>query len=140
MASNTTSLKFPNMFNIAQNQVAVLEDRSSVVNRCRLLILTEPTELYNSPDFGVGLRRHMYKYNTENEKALIVDRTKKQLKLHEPYCISEETDWADGLLFTGSKDDDHKLKPDELDMTIAVVTTFSDKITITIGANDIVLE
>lgn len=128
------------MFNIAQNQVAVLEDRSSVVNRCRLLILTEPTELYNSPDFGVGLRRHMYKYNTENEKALIVDRTKKQLKLHEPYCISEETDWADGLLFTGSKDDDHKLKPDELDMTIAVVTTFSDKITITIGANDIVLE
>ena len=57
--AETTSLAFPNMFNIATNQVSVIEDTTSVANRTRLLILTEPTELYNNPDFGVLPYQHL---------------------------------------------------------------------------------
>ena len=46
--AETTSLAFPNMFNITTNQVSVIENTNSVANRTRLLILTEPTELYNN--------------------------------------------------------------------------------------------
>ena len=72
--ANTTSLSFPNLFDVARNQVSVTEDVQSVVNRSRLLILTEPTELYNNPDFGVGLKRHIWQYNNDNQKAIIKDR------------------------------------------------------------------
>ena len=67
--AETTSLAFPNMFNITANRVSVIENTNSVSNRTRLLILTEPTELYNNPDFGVGLKRHLWQYNTESEKT-----------------------------------------------------------------------
>ena len=68
--AETTSLSFPNMFNLSNNRVAVDEDLKSVTTRSRLLILSEPTELYNNPNFGVGLKRHLWKYNTENERAI----------------------------------------------------------------------
>lgn len=61
----TNSLSFPNMFDVARNKVGVISDNESIVNRSRLLILTEPTELYHNPDFGVGLKRHLWHYNTE---------------------------------------------------------------------------
>ena len=127
--ANTTSIKFPNMFNISQNRVAVLEDREAVANRTKLLILTEPTELYNNPLFGVGLRRHLYKYNTDTEKAIIRDRTVDQLKLHEPYCIPEETEWAKGLMFTGDSNDVTQ-KINDLEMTMSIKTTFNDTVDI----------
>lgn len=130
--ANTTSLKFPNMFNVSQNKVTVLEDREAVVNRTRLLILTEPTELYNNPNFGVGLHRHMWKYNNENERAIIIDRIKEQLRIHEPYVDPDQTKYADGLLFTGS-DNDFKQKYDDLEMTISVQTTFDDAVEIDLG-------
>ena len=69
----TSSLAFPNMFNVAQNQVAVLEDEISVVNRSRLLILTEPTEIYNEPNQGVGLKRHLWQYNNKTQELTLVD-------------------------------------------------------------------
>ena len=61
----------------------------SIVNRSKLLILTEPTELYNNPDFGVGLKRHLFQYNNENQKAIIRDRIVEQLRLHEP-CVDPD--------------------------------------------------
>lgn len=137
--ANTTSLAFPNMFNVSQNRVTVYEDSRAVVNRSRLLILTEPTELYNEPYFGVGLHRHMWKYNNANERALILDRTKAQIKLHEPYVVAEETSYADGLLFTGSTPEYEATKVNKLEMTMALSTTFADKVTITIGQEDISL-
>ncbi len=129
--ANTTSLSFPLMFDVARNKVGVLEDNASIVNRSRLLILTEPTELYNEPDFGVGLKRHLWQYNTDNEKAIIADRIINQLELHEPYCIAKETQFANGLLFTGSKDsvsmtqDNNRLK-----MTVALKTTYEEVVNI----------
>lgn len=132
----TNSLAFPNMFNIAHNNVNVLSDNASIVNRVRLLILTEPTELYNNPNFGVGLKRHLWQYNTENEKAIIRDRITEQLRIHEPCCDAEETQFADGLLFTGS-DELSTQNHNRLEMTISVRTIFGDNVEIDTAANEI---
>ena len=103
--SRTTSLNFPNLFDVSRNKVSVIKDNSSVVNRCRLLILTEPTELYNSPTFGVGLKQYLFQYNNENTKAIIRNRITDQLREHEPCVEADETSFADGLLLTGSISD-----------------------------------
>lgn len=137
--SNTTSLNFPYMFNVSQNRVSIISDNKSVANRTRLLILTDPTELYNNPDFGVGIRKHMWKYNTDNEKSIILDNIKSQLKLHEPYTIAEDTSYADGLLFTGGLAEEKVSKVNELEMTIALNTTFKQQTTVRIGEEDISL-
>lgn len=135
--ANTTSLAFPNMFNVSQNKVTVLEDSTSVVNRSRLLILTNPTELYNSPNFGVGLHRHMWKYNNDNEKAVVLDRIKEQLRLHEPYVDPDKTDYADGLLFTGGSNEYTAAKVNEMEMTVSLSTTFADNVSVRIGQDDV---
>lgn len=104
--ASTTSLAFPNLFDAARNSVAVLEDSASVVNRTRLLILTEPTELYMNPEFGVGLKRHIWQYNNSNQEAIIKDRIIDQLRIHEPCVDAEQTRIADGLLFTSDATND----------------------------------
>ncbi|MBP5433651.1 GPW/gp25 family protein [Ruminococcus sp.] len=121
----TNSLAFPVMFNTANNGVAVYEGNKSVVNRTRLLFLTEPTELYNAPTFGVGLKRYLFQYNNENTKAMIQDRMKEQLSLYEPCCDAQATEFSDGLLFTGSG---NKMTQDfnRLEMTVALHTVFGD--------------
>lgn len=128
--AETTSLSFPNMFNLISNQVSVDEDLKSVTTRSRLLILTEPTELYNNPNFGVGLKRHLFKYNTENEKALIKDRIVTQLRLYEPDVVAEKTSFTDGLLFTGDSSLQHVDDANELNMTVAMLTTFGKEISL----------
>jgi len=126
----TSSLAFPKMIDVAHNTVAVLEDDKSVVNRSRLLILTEPTEVYNEPNQGVGLKRHLFKYNTENEKAMIQSRIVEQLRIHEPQCNPDHTQFADGNLFTGSPNDDYEQKYNRLEMTIAIETIFGATVNI----------
>ena len=133
--AETTSLSFPNMFNLTSNQVATDEDLKAVTTRSRLLILTEPTELYNSPNFGVGLKRHLWKYNTENEKALIKDRIIAQLRLHEPDVIPEDTQFTDGLLFTGTSGSDDVSSPNEIQMTVAMLTTFGKHISLDLNSD-----
>lgn len=138
--AETTSLSFPNMFNLTSNQVAVDEDLKSVATRSQLLILTEPTELYNNPNFGVGLKRHMWKYNQPNEKALIQDRIVNQLRLHEPDVIPEKTSFTDGLLFSGDPNNtDSAMQANELNMTVALLTTFGKELTLDLNS-DIVKE
>lgn len=123
----TNSIAFPNMFNVANNQVGVISDNESVVNRTRLLILTEPTELYNNPDFGIGLRRYVWQYNTDNTKAIIQDRIISQLKLYEPSCDAEKTSFSDGLLFS-SNDASVIQEYNQLKMTVALQTIFGDRL------------
>ena len=72
----TNSLSFPNLFDVSRNTVAVKTGRDSITNRTRLLMLTEPTELYNNPTFGVGLKQFLWQYNTPNTKAIIQERIK----------------------------------------------------------------
>lgn len=124
----TSSLAFPYMFDIARNSVSVLDDNVSIVNRVRLLMLTQPTELYNEPNFGVGLKENLFKYNTDNEKAIILEKVKSQCKLHEPYVVSEDITYSDGLLFTGSSNDATSVN--RLEMTIGLPTTYGDTATI----------
>lgn len=126
----TNSLSFPNMFDVARNKVGVISDNESIVNRSRLLILTEPTELYHNPDFGVGLKRHLWHYNTENEKAIMKDRIVDQLRLHEPCCVPDKTAFADGLLFTGVEDDNTYQKYNRITMTVGIKTIFGDDVTV----------
>lgn len=130
--AETTSLSFPKMFNVSGNQVAVLEDSQSVVNRTRLLILTEPTELYNNPNQGVGLKRYLYQYNTDNQKAIIKDKIVEQLRIHEPCVVADDTQFADGLLFTGDSTSIEQ-EYNQLKMTVAVKTTFGDTLNVTLN-------
>ena len=125
--ASTSSISFPYMFDVARNVVSVSEDTKSIVSRARLLILTEPTELYMNPDFGVGLRRYIWQYNNDNQKTIIKDRIIEQLRLHEPCVKAEETQIADGLLFTGSSDNNQITQEfNKLKMTVALTTVFGD--------------
>lgn len=125
----TNSLAFPVMFNTVNNRVATLSGNASVVNRTRLLFLTEPTELYNVPTFGVGLKRYLWQYNTDNTRAMIQDRMKEQLRLYEPCCDADGTEFAKGLLFTGA-DNNTAQSFNKLDMTVALKTIYGDTATV----------
>lgn len=130
--AKTTSLAFPNMFNITTNQVSVIEDGASVANRTRLLILTEPTELYNEPEFGVGLKRHLWHYNNAAEKGLLKDRITDQLRIHEPCVYAEKTQYSDGLLFTEQSNtvlEQHNT----LSMTVALQTVYKDDVEVVLN-------
>lgn len=124
--AKTTSWAFPNMFNITNNQISIIEDSASVANRTRLLILSEPAELYNNPDFGVGLKRHLWKYNNDSEKGLVRDRITEQLRLHEPCVYPDKTQYSDGLLFSGNSSSNPALDSNTLSLTVALQTVFKD--------------
>ena len=136
--AETTSLKFPKMFDVARNQVSVLSDDASIVNRDRLLILSEPNSLYNEPNFGVGLIKYLWHYNVTdrshiaNQRAIIEDNIREQLRIHEPYCKPDETQFADGLLFSEQPNNTQFKNPNKLDMTVAIKTTYSRELAIDI--------
>jgi hypothetical protein len=133
--AETTSLSFPNMFNLTNNQVAVDEDLKAVTTRSRLLILTEPTELYNNIKFGVGLKRHLWKYNSENERALIKDRIVAQLRDYEPDVVAENTSFTDGLLVTGDTSTlNSATQANEINMTVIMETTFGKELNIDLNS------
>jgi len=124
----TNSISFPHIFDVARNRVGIYEDNQSIVNRTRLLILTEPTELYNNPDFGVGLRRHLWQYKRPQEIDIIKDRIKLQIDKYEPCVDAEKTSFASGLLFTGSEDDIDAREFDKVKMTIGLSTIYNDQL------------
>lgn len=132
----TNSWSFPNLFDISRNRVAVKEGNDSITNRSRLLILTEPTELYNSPTFGVGLKRYLWRYNTANTKAIIQERIKSQLAEHEPCVEAESTQFADGLLFTESGAEVNKIADaNSLKMTVMMKTIYQYDLELAIDLN-----
>lgn len=112
------------MFDPIRNRVATKTDNASVVNRTRLLMLTEPTELYNEPTFGVGLKRFLWQYNNDNTKAMMQDRIKEQLRLFEPCVDAEATVFTDGLIFSGSQDTAQNFN--RLEMSVGLKTIFGD--------------
>ena len=128
----TSSISFPNLFDPVRNRVAVKTDNASIVNRTRLLMLTEPTELYNEPTFGVGLKQYLFQYNNENTKAMIKDRIVDQLRLFEPCCDAEATVFTDGLIFSG-QDSDNTQKFNKLEMSVGLKTKFGDTETLNLA-------
>ena len=133
--AETTSISFPNMFNITTNQVNVIENTASVANRTRLLILTEPTELYNNPDFGVGLKSHLWKYNTEAERGVVKDKIIQQLRLHEPSVYPDKTHFSDKLLSAGGVAADMTGNDNTMALTVAMQTIFKDEASVTINSD-----
>jgi len=121
--ANTTSWAFPKIFDATTNKVNIYEDEKSVVNRCRLLMLTEPTELYMNPRFGVGLKRFLWQYNTTNTRPMIEDRIREQIRVNEP-CVD-----ADDIQFSSNtvEDPNKQFRSQEynrLDMSVGLKTTF----------------
>lgn len=129
--AHTTSLAFPNLFNVTQNRLVVAEDNTSIVNRVKLLILTEPTELYNNLSYGVGLKRYLFQYNSENVLALIKDKIVEQLKLWEPSIDAEKTVITSGLIYSGSENPNIS-DINHLKFTVMLVNKFGQKIELNI--------
>lgn len=127
----TNSWSFPNIFNVSQNKVAILEDETAIVNRDRLLILTEPTEVYNEPVQGVGLKRYLWQYNNDNTRQLLLDRVKEQLRIYEPYVNPDGTQMVEGNLFTGTSED-FMNKYNSMELTISIETEFGNTIDINV--------
>ena len=130
--ASTTSLSFPNMFMVSKNQLGVFEDNKSIVNRTRLLILTEPTELYNNPTLGVGLKQYLFQYNNANTRTIMKKRIIDQLREHEPCVKPDETQFEDDLLFTGTNDTVAQ-EYNKLKMTIGLRTVFGDKVSVSLN-------
>lgn len=125
-----TSFAYPNMFDVARSKVNLYSDTRSITNRVKLLLLTEPTELYMSPNFGVGLRRYMYTYNNDNVIALIRDKLIEQLRLWEPAVIAEETKVTRGLMDeTNSQLSTKEAETNVLKLTITLTTGYAEVIT-----------
>lgn len=125
--SRTSSWKFPNLIDPTRNCINIAEDNESIVNRSRLLMLTNPTELYHNPDFGVGLKKYLFQYNNENTITRIQNNIREKLDEFEPCVIADKTSFADGLLFTGADDAEHY---NHVKMTVGLCTVYGDDISV----------
>lgn len=134
---NTSSIAWPNMFDVSRNRVSVLEDNHSIVNRCRLLFLADTTELFNIPTFGAGLKRYLFHYNVENTKVIVQDRLKEQLREFEPCVKPDDTQFEDSLLFTGGSGDGVQrfIDNNTLEFTVGLVTIYGDELEVTANGN-----
>ena len=133
-----SSFSFPNMFDVSRNKVNLYTDTRSITNRVKLLLLTEPTELYMNPTFGVGLRKFMFTYPTDNTIALIRDKLIEQLRLWEPGVIPEDTIVERGLKYTGTDDPSQiAINSNELDLTITLTTSHMQKVKFGINDSDL---
>ena len=120
------------MIDVARNKSAMAIDNASIVNRVRLLMLTEPTELYMNPTYGLGLKRYLFQYNNDNTIAMIRDRLIEQLRLWEPCVIPEKTVVQKGLLYTGTGDPDQDYN--HLKLTVTLQSKYGNTIQFDIGA------
>lgn len=128
--ANTTSLSWPNMFDVSRNRSSIAEDSTSIVNRVKLLLMTEPTELYMNPTFGVGLKRYLYQYNNDNTVAIIKDRIIEQLRLWEPCVDADKTEVVRGLMYTGTNSVEQDIN--HLKLTVILRTKFGDTLEVNV--------
>jgi hypothetical protein len=128
--ANTTSLAWPNMFDVARNRVSVNSDDVSVTNRTKLLFMTDPTELYNNLNQGAGLRQYLWNYNSDNTVAMIQSNMVEQLRLHEPSVYPDKTAFTNTLLSGDTQPDSSNSK---ITMTVAMQTVFGSTVTVNLG-------
>lgn len=124
------------MFDVARNKVNLYDDTKSITNRVRLLLLTDPTELYMNPTFGVGLRKYMFTYPNDNTVALIKDKLVEQLRLWEPEVLPDETVVERGLIYTedGAAPDPTDLN--KLKLTVTLKTIYMQTISFGLSQQD----
>ncbi len=126
--SKTNSIKFPNLIDVASNRVGLYTDDESVVNRTRLLLLSDTTSLYNNPTFGAGLKRYLFQYNNKNTVALVKDKIVEQLREHEPCVDPDHTSFADGLLFSEEGVSTNSSEFNHLKMTVGLRTIYNTEL------------
>jgi hypothetical protein len=129
--ANTTSLAWPNMFDVARNRVSVNSDDVSVTNRTKLLFMTDPTELYNNLNQGAGLRQYLWNYNSDNTVAMIQSNMVEQLRLHEPSVYPDKTVFTNTLLSEDTQPDSSSNS--KITMTVAMPTVFGSTVTVNLG-------
>lgn len=137
--SKTNSIKFPNLIDVASNRVGLYTDNESVINRTRLLCLSDPTSLYNNPTFGVGLKRYLFQYNQLNTFAMIQDRIVAQLREHEPCVDADQTTFSKGLIseentkdiFSNTIEDINHLK-----MTVGLKTIYKEEVEVELNGGE----
>jgi len=133
-----SSWSWPNMFDVARNRVSLYNDTASIVNRVKLLMLTEPTELFMTPNFGVGLKRYLFTYNNDNTIAIIKDRLIEQLRIWEPAVIPEDTTVTRGLNYTGQSSSGTSIQANnKLELTVTLKTRYMQTITFDLTENDL---
>ena len=134
-----TSMSWPNMFDVARSKVNLYSNERSLTNRIKLLLLTEPTELYMEPNFGVGLKKHIFKYNNDNVIALIQDELIEQLRLWEPGVIPEKTVVKRGPKYNWNPETWESVsdRMNILDLQISVTTNYGRVIDMNITQDDI---
>ena len=131
--THTSSIAWPNMFDVTRNRVAIYEGSRSIVNRTKLLILSNPTELFNEPTFGVGLKRYLWQYNNANTKAVIQAKIVEQLHASEPYVDADKTVFTDGLVYSGDTlYEGTPIEDNELKMTVGLQTIYKDTLNLSI--------
>ena len=135
----TNSMSWPNMFDVSRGKVNLYMDQKSLVNRIKLLILTDPTELYMVPNFGVGLRKHLFKYNNDNVIALIRDELIEQLRLWEPGVIASATTIERGPKHTWDPANRETVssRMNVLDLIVTVQTVYAKTISFNIDNTDV---
>ena len=133
-----SSFAYPNMFDVARGKVNLYNNAQSIMNRVKLLLLTDPTEMHMNPNFGVGLRKYMFTYNNDNTVALIRDNLIDQLRLWEPAVVPEDTKVARGASlpeFAGSTT--RSLDLNHLSLDVTLVSKYDGIISFTIDQSDI---
>lgn len=135
--SKTNSIKFPNLIDVASNRVGLYTDNESVINRTRLLFLSDPTSLYNNPTFGVGMKRFLFHYNQPNTFAIIKDRMISQLKEHEPCVDSEKTTFSPGLVSEETFNNVNSVEDfNHLKMTVGLKTIYKEEVEVVLNGSE----
>jgi len=130
-----SSMSWPNMFDVARNKVNVYTEMKSITNRVKLLMLTEPTELYMNPRFGLGLRRYMFQYNNDNTIAMIKDKLVEQLRMWEPRVIPEKTEVVRSAENSGLSG--NAINNNNLSLTVTLTTIYGVTGTVEINETDL---
>jgi phage baseplate assembly protein W len=92
-----------------------------------------------NPTFGVGLRKHIFKYNNDNTIAMIKNDIINQLKLWEPRVIAEKTEVARSGASSQSGDilAETSQHMNKLNLTVVLTTIYGTTATVEITDNDI---
>ena len=132
-----SSMSWPNMFDVARSKVNVYTDMKSITNRVKLLLLTEPTELYMNPNFGVGLKKYMFTYNNDNVIPMIKDDLVAQLRLWEPRVIPEKTKVVRGLRTKNFEESAVvSERMNNLNLTVTLTTIYGNEVSLEVTEND----
>ena len=82
MATTTTSISFPKMFN--KNTTLVNSDNAAIMQNLSTLLLSAAGGMKDDPYFGVNLKRYMFDQNNYILRDILIDEIYTQIKVFMP--------------------------------------------------------